>query len=112
YTWSDSQKVAAENFGKCIDLAFPNIPSDVDEAEIDRLANQYFDKIQQHKKDLPDSSTLTVHIMGEQTFCYNLINKLQKAGIPCIASCTTRDVTVLPDGSKQVRFHFTRFREY
>lgn len=111
-TWSDAQKGAAEKFGKCIDIPFPNIPSDADEAEIDKLVNQHIDKIKEFKTELPDDSTLTVHIMGEQTFCYSLINKLQKAGIPCVASCTTRDVTVLPDGSKQVRFHFSRFRGY
>ena len=111
-TWSSTQKEAAEKFGKCIDMPFPNTPSDADEAEIEKLANNYFDKILLYKKDIPNDATITVHIMGEQSFCYNLVKKLQKAGIPCVASCTMRDVTVLPDGSKQVRFHFARFREY
>lgn len=111
-TWSDSQKKAAEEFGECKDIPFPNIPSDANEKEIDKLAMDYLNKILQYKKSLSHDSTIVVHIMGEQTFCYNLVSKLQKAGVVCVASCTTRDVTIQPDGSKQARFHFARFREY
>lgn len=104
--WGEEQKKAAGCYGECIDLPFPNIPAEYDETEVDVIANRYLDKILSYGRDL------TVHVMGEQTFCYALISRLLKHGITCIASCTARDVTMLQDGSKQARFHFTRFRKY
>ncbi len=106
--WGEKQKEAARRYGECVDIPFPMVPAEADEREIDLLADGYFDRIMQ----LGNPKELTVHIMGEQTFCYALISRLLRAGVPCIASCTERDVTVLEDGSKQVRFHFSRFRPY
>lgn len=104
--WGEEQKEAAARYGECIDIPFPAVDPEADTDGINALTDEYLVKIMQSGEDL------TVHIMGEQTFCYALISKLLKAGIPCIASSTARDVTILPDGSKQVRFHFARFREY
>ena len=106
--WGEQQRKAARCYGECVDMAFPMVPPEADEREVGLLADSYFDRIIQ----LGDSAAMTVHIMGEQTFCYALISKLLRAGVSCVASCTARDVTVLEDGSKQVRFHFSRFRTY
>lgn len=104
--WGEEQKEAACKYGECFDIPFPAVDPEADSDGINALADEYLAKILEFDDDL------TVHVMGEQTFCYTLISKLTKAGIPCIASATARDVTILPDGSKQVRFHFARFREY
>ena len=104
--WGEDQKAAAAVFGECRDIPFPPIPADFDAARVAELAEKYAAGIMDLDGDI------TVHIMGEQTFCFALISRLLKKGIPCIASCTERDVTTLPDGSKQVRFHFSRFRPY
>ncbi len=104
--WSEEQKRGAAPYGECRDIPFPQIPADFDAAEVENLAEKYAAEI------MALGGEKTVHIMGEQTFCFTLIARLLKAGIPCIASCTERDVTMLPDGSKQVRFHFARFRNY
>lgn len=104
--WGEEQKAAAAHFGECRDIPFPPIPADFNAEQVVSLAEKYVADI------LDIGGDVTVHIMGEQTFCFALISMLLKKGIPCIASCTERDVTTLPDGSKQVRFHFARFRKY
>lgn len=104
--WGEAQKKASKIYGDCIDIPFPIVDPEAEAEDIAALADEYLHKI----TGLGEG--LTVHVMGEQTFCYSLITKLKKLGIPSIASATARDVTILPDGSKQVRFHFSRFREY
>ncbi len=104
--WGEEQKRAAGQFGECRDMPFPQIPAEWDADQVWELSKKYAAEIMDLDGDV------TVHIMGEQTFCYSLISMLLKNGIQCIASCTERDVTMLPDGSRQVRFNFARFRYY
>lgn len=106
HLWGEAQKTAAAKYGECIDIPFPNIPEEIDSNAVDDMANEYLEKI------LALGPDVTVHIMGEQTFCFALISKLFANHIPCIASCTRRDVTILPDGTELKRFYFARFREY
>ena len=106
--WTEKQKLAAAEYGECIDIRFPNISPDAEEGEINKLVDTYLEKI----KTYSAVGSITVHIMGEHTFCFSLISRMLKLGIRCIASCTSRDVSMEEDGSKQVRFHFSRFREY
>ena len=89
-------------------MPFPAINETMSEPGIETMADQYLLKI----LGLSDGKSCTVHIMGEMTFTFSLVNKLKAMGVTCVASTTRRDVVVLPDGSKQVRFHFCRFRKY
>lgn len=107
-SWSEAQKVASSAYGEVIDMPFPSVSSEADEKAIVKLADTYLERI----LDTGEEGEMTVHIMGEQTFCFALISLLLARGIPCVASCTERDVTEMPDGSRQVRFHFARFRPY
>ena len=50
--------------------------------------------------------------MGEMTFTYNLVQKLNSYGHYCVASTTERVAVENPDGSKTVQFEFVQFREY
>ena len=106
--WSEEQRRAAEQYGEIVDIPFPNIDEKATESEIKRQAEKYLTIIKS-KGRIQD---LTVHIMGEQTFCYALISILQKEGIRCVASCTERNVLINEAGEKVSTFHFTRFREY
>lgn len=106
--WNEEQRTAALEFGEIKDLPFPNIDENLDEAGIDALTDDYLEKI----KELSGNEPCTVHIMGEMTFTYALVNNLKAEGYTCIASTTKRDVEIMPDGSKQVKFHFCRFRKY
>ena len=106
--WSEEQRKAAEAFGKIVDIPFPLVNENATEAEIEQLAGQYSASI----LGMGKSKDLIVHVMGEQTFCYALVSKLQKEGIRYIASCTKHDSFINEDGQKVSTFHFTRFRDY
>jgi hypothetical protein len=108
-SWSTKQRQAAEAYGECLDLPFPAINPSWDEEQIEKLSSEYFDKViamgSGHKQ-------VAVHLMGELTFCFSLLRKLQRAGIRCVASCAQRNVEDAPDGVKRVIFAFENFREY
>ena len=102
-SWSPAQLTACG--GKVIDLAFPQVNPDGDEAYIEQLANEYYNKIIEMK------DVTTVHLMGEMNFTFALVTKLKECGIRCLASTTKRE-TVEENGVKISKFNFVRFREY
>jgi hypothetical protein len=107
-TWNEEQRKAAEVYGEIVDIPFPLVGEHATEAEIKQLADKYVALVMSKGK----AGELTVHVMGEQTFCYALIAKLQEKGVRCIASCTAHDTFVNDKGQKVSTFHFARFREY
>lgn len=108
--WDEAQLQAAALYGECIDIPFPAIDAEGDEEYIDRITDEYLQKI----VDIADSeqSKVTVHLMGEMTFTFLLVEKLQSVGIPCIASTSVRQTKDLGNGQKEITFKFVRFREY
>ena len=106
--WEAPQREAAEAYGNIVDVPFPVVGENASEEEILNLCNQHLSKI----RALGSPQNLTVHIMGEQSFCYAMISKLQAEGIRCVASSTERDAHVNDAGQKVSAFHFTRFRDY
>lgn len=106
--WGARQRDAAEMYGEIEDMDFPAIPPVAGEREITDLAEEYIARIAERA----ETRDVTVHIMGEMTFCYAVITRLQPLGIPCIASTTKRQVTETADGVKEVRFDFETFRKY
>lgn len=103
--WTVSQLAAAGEESQVIDLPFPAVAPDGDEAYIESLANEYLDKI------LKMPNIEAVHIMGEMNFTYSLVSKLKAHNIRCLASTTKRE-TVEENGVKISKFNFVRFREY
>lgn len=106
--WCDSQKAEAGKYGEIIDLKFPVIEPDLSEDGIDKLAEAELEKI----LGFASGKDAAVHIMGEQTLSFVLINKLKAHGIRCVASTTERMVKELDDNTRVVEFSFVRFREY
>lgn len=106
--WSESQKQAAQAYGKVQDMPFPKIDAKANEQVIETLTDKYADKI----KKIYVKEPITVHVMGEMTFTVSIVGKLQKLGILCIASTSERNVQEVEAGVKQVNFEFVRFREY
>ena len=104
-SWSPAQLAAAGGESQVIDLPFPTVSPDGDEAYIEQLVNDYYNKI------ITFQGITAVHIMGEMTFCYKLITKLKAHNIRCLASTTKRE-TVEENGVKISKFNFVRFREY
>jgi len=109
--WNEEQKRASETFGDCVDLPFPSIDPDGDEEYIVRMAEEYYQKIVQFVETEPNVK-VTVHLMGEMTFLYALLEKLKQNNIRCIASTTQRKGIDLGNGRKDIQFQFVRFRYY
>ena len=55
---------------------------------------------------------VTVHVMGEMTLTYRIVNKLKARGIRCLASTSDRVANDIGNGEKTSQFHFVEFREY
>jgi hypothetical protein len=107
--WSEAQKKAAyDQYGQVVDLLFPAVDPAGDEEYVKALVTEYLSKIQSIIRDF---SNVTVHIMGEMNFTFAMITELQKLGIKCVASTTTR-VTLEDNGVKSSEFRFVKFREY
>lgn len=106
--WDARQLEAASRYGRVVDRQFPDVDPDATDEDIRSLAVSVVDEIiGQYGK-----VHVTVHIMGEMTLTYHIVNLLRSYGITCVASCTNRDVEDKPDGTKLVRFHFAQFRRY
>ena len=106
--WSEEQKKASEEFGECVDLQFPQIEPMATSGEISKLADEYEDKI----KEIADGKKATVHIMGEMSFTYSMIERLKALGICCVCSTTYRLVKDEGNGKRYVEFQFRQFRNY
>lgn len=104
--WFDSQlSTAQEEFGAVEDMTFPTIPPEWSSDEVEQLAEEYEIKIRK-------LNPVVVHIMGEMTFVFKLVQRLKAIGIPCIASTTSREVIENNDGTKTSTFKFVAFRSY
>lgn len=108
--WSDEQKQAAEQFGKCVDLPFPLVDPKADESDIDILTNQYLQKIIDLTQN--ENTKIVVHLMGEMSFVYTLLTKLKMHNIESVASTSERVSIKLENGEKITKFNFVRFRAY
>lgn len=104
--WDEAQKQAVmQLYGEIVDMPFPNIDPDGNELYIESLAEVYKVEIMA----MPEIKA--VHIMGELTFTFALVNKLIDVGLKCVASTTER-VSTEHNGVKTSIFKFKKFREY
>lgn len=101
---ADQRKAARTAYGKVADLPFPHIDPAWDQNKLGALAQHYYEEVRARRP-------AAVHLMGEMTFTYALVQKLKAAGIPCLASTTERLVRE-ENGQKIVQFCFVQFREY
>lgn len=107
--WSAEQKNTAEKlYGEIIDLPFPVVDPAGDEEYIDSLAEDYCRQVLELSRD----RNVTVHLMGEMTLSFALVQRLQTEGITCVASTTERVTNETPDGHKESFFKFIQFRKY
>ena len=106
-TWPPEQlKAAREQFGEIIDEPFPAIDPEWDEAKVVALAKEKVEEfIAKYGKEI------TVHIMGEATYCFAFVFEMMQRGVACVASTTIRKVH-FENGVKKSIFHFKRFRKY
>lgn len=107
--WNEAQKLAAAEYGECVDVPFPDVDPELSAKEIDHLAEVYKQRIVAYADQY---HPLTVHVMGEMTFCFALVRRLKTKGIHCIASCAKRDVEEMGDERIKSVYRFIRFRDY
>lgn len=107
--WSDTQRQAAlacaPDLTQIIDVPFPAVEPDADEAQITSLVNALCESI-------PEGASYAM-VSGEYTLTFALVRALQRQGITCVAATTRREVFVdEASGDTLRRFTFARFREY
>ena len=105
--WSPIQHDAAAAYGRVMDIPFPPIQPDATTDDIHEQADEYVKKI----LEINSSHDVIVHIMGEMTFTYSVVERLKALGIRCVASTTKRNVTE-QNGQKTSTFEFVQFRDY
>ncbi len=106
--WSQAQKDAAiKQFGGIVDMPFPEINPDASLEEVQSLAQETFKKIKGMKL-----SNLSVHVMGEFTFCYRLLHLFEKEGIASYSSTSKRISSTNSKGERLSQFVFQKFRPY
>jgi hypothetical protein len=108
--WTPEQlSTAMAQYGGVHDLDFPQIPPTHSTAEVQQLAQAYLKELQDLQ--LHNTDGITVHLMGEMTFCYALCSLLKAEGIKVVAS-TTQRIAIEANGVKTSMFKFVQFRAY
>ncbi len=114
--WSDTQlTTATEQYGRVVDIPFPQVSPSGSEAYIEALAKEYAEKVyatlgNDAHKQCKDAIS-AVHIMGEMTLTFAITKLLISKEITCIASTTER-VTSEEKGIRTSVFKFVKFRKY
>ncbi len=109
--WDEAQKNAALTYGNIIDMPFPSIDPQASTDSVAAQAEKYEVKIRQLLTRNIEG-TFAVHLMGELTFCFALVARLQRVGINCLVSTTRRQTIDYQDGKKISSFGFVLFRGY
>ena len=102
--WSKAQQTIALNtYGAITDWDFPEIAPTLDVIALESLVNDYYQKI----KALQPSA---VHLIGELSFTFKLVEMLKAINIPCICSIWNgRNTNDLNDTAAS---EFVQFRRY
>lgn len=107
-TWTEKQIKAAKEYGDLEEIVFPNINPQFTTVQVQMLATDYVAKILTHYP----TENLTIHVMGELTFSFSVVQQLKEKGVRCVASTTERVVEETDDNKKISKFTFVQFREY
>lgn len=102
--WDRHQTEAALALATRIeDLPFPQVPADATEARIAELADAC-------ERQLPIDTTHAL-VQGEFVLTFELVRRLQRREVVCVAATTERDSEPSADGERTL-FKFVRFRRY
>lgn len=93
--WGEEQTKSALAYGEIVDVPFPSVPAFCSDKAMQKLAAKALDAV---VKAAYPAREVTVHVMGEMTLTYRIVNKLKARGIRCLASTTERKVNDLGDG--------------
>lgn len=108
-SWSAEQREAAEQYGKIIDITFPQVDAAADEAYVNHLAERMIEEI-------ISCNPAAVMVQGEFTLVFRVVTELLERGVRTVAACSERKTEewTQEDGTivKKAVFQFVRFREY
>ena len=108
--WDENQRKEALKYGEIVDIMFPYVDPEADEAHVVQAAEKIMSRI------LQTENIEAVMVQGEYTLTYEIVKRLQGESIKALCSCTRRDTTEFTDESgnliKQSVFRFVKFREY
>lgn len=102
--WEPAQRRCAMEYGEIVDLPFPEVEAEADEAVINEMADSYVRKI----LNLQPGAVLC---QGEFSLAFQVTVMLKAQGITVLAACSRRAVKVCGN-KKEVLFQFVRFRKY
>lgn len=109
HLWGAKQKEAASAYGEVLDIPFPQVDPQLDEAGLRQIVGDYAARIEAIGAD-------AVFLAGEFTFLFMLVDKLLKDGENVICACSRRETVefLRADGAseKKAVFVFERFRKY
>lgn len=106
--WPENQhSQAIKQFKLILDEPFPYIDPTANTSQLQTLANSEFQRIHNKYKH----SNYAMHIMGEHTYIFLIIQLFLHHNIPCFAS-TTHRITTQQNNIKQSQFQFIQFRPY
>ncbi len=113
--WSEEQiSVAEQSYGTIVDLPFPAVPTDADQAWISQEANAQIAKMDSLFTNA-DSHKNAVLCQGEFTLAFAVITRLLERGIKVVSAVSernAREIQVDGETRKEVIFRFAGFREY
>lgn len=116
--WGREQTAASiAMFGHTEDMPFPDVSPTAEPEEIQEIAQFYVEECFLMFGDFDeccpnDEHEHAVHVQGEFTLVYALVNMFRDEGIRCYASTSERNVVEEEDGKKTLIFNFVQFREY
>ena len=107
--WCAEQKKAAEEYGRIVDIRFPEVDPGWTNAQVNAEAERICGEIDQY-------NTAAVMCQGEFTLTYAIISRLKEKGITVLAACSRRrtEEEIKADGSTQKDsiYSFEGFREF
>lgn len=107
-TWGEQQLEAARKYGEMVDMPFPQVDPEMTTQQVKAIALEQVHRIMEQGS----VSNLTVHVMGEMTLVYHIVDLLKRRGVRCVASTTKRIVNTNADGKTESVFRFVNFRDY
>lgn len=109
--WGEKQWESAKEYGKVVDLAFPNVNPEAGEKEVCDMAQELLGGVYELQWHYDEPCGM-IHLVGEPTLTFAAVNLLQSRGFRVCTSTTKRISVENADGSITKRFEFVRFREY
>ncbi len=114
--WPQTQKDAAEKFGRIIDLPFPQVDAFASSESIKAFGESELKRMQEIIATAEYGEDIVVLCTGEYVLTFYIVSELKRMGIKVVCASTKRISVekLCEDGTvvKHSEFRFVAFREY